>query len=113
MLKKSVAPPTLRDVKIKTGVAFRISKELLAYQKEEKKQQGRIEKLENDGADIHDVKKQQEVLAETTDIIPDCRERLGTALKSLQDLLENFHEDQSEEVIATRKLLEELKLHIE
>jgi tubulin-specific chaperone A len=57
------------------------------YQKEYEKQQDRIAKLVQDNADVHDIRKQNEVLDETTMMIPDCKKRLAKAFKELQDML--------------------------
>ncbi|KAI8905597.1 tubulin binding cofactor A [Gorgonomyces haynaldii] len=67
---------TPKDLKIKTGVVKRIAKELGAYLQEEQKQQERIQKLRDQQADEADIKKQIEVLQETIDILPDCKQRL-------------------------------------
>jgi tubulin-specific chaperone A len=86
-----------RKLKIKTGTAKRfhqyycfliqnrLGKELESYEKEEVKQQERIDKLKRDGADEHDVKKQIEVLQDTQQMIPDTVKRLVTAQKDLEE----------------------------
>ena len=60
------------------------------YHKEEISQKARIEKLQQDNADIHDIRKQYEVLEETLTIIPDCRKRLASARQDLEVMLVLF-----------------------
>ena len=59
MLRKEKTVDQMRNLKIKTGVLKRISKELAAYSKEQSSQQARIDKLISNEADIHDIRKQQ------------------------------------------------------
>ncbi len=56
-----------------------------SYEKEAQKQQEKINKLKSDGTDPHTIKKQEEVLAETLQMIPDTKKRLDIAKKDLQD----------------------------
>lgn len=63
----------------------RLGKELESYEKEELKQNERIEKLKRDGADEYDVKKQIEVLQDTQQMIPDTVKRLVAAQKDLEE----------------------------
>jgi tubulin-specific chaperone A len=93
MLKRTAKPITLRDIKIKTGVVkryivmTRTSQELVMYQKEYETQKAHIAKLIATNADIHDIRKQNEVLDETSMMLPDCKQRLVKAFKELQDML--------------------------
>jgi tubulin-specific chaperone A len=80
-----------------------------AYQKEYTKQSERIKRLEDSGADIHDIRKQQEVLLETTEIIPDCKIRLIAAKKALADVVCTMQgEEGIEDYVQAEQLLEEL-----
>jgi len=81
--------PTLRDLKIKTGIVKRLFNDEKSYHKEAENQQKRIDKLISDGADEHDIAKQKEVLEESLNMIPDCQNRLKEAQKELQRVLEN------------------------
>lgn len=47
----------------------------------------RVEKMKNDGKDIYDVKKAEEVLEETRLMIPDAVRRLNVALDELETLM--------------------------
>ncbi|KAI8898771.1 tubulin binding cofactor A-domain-containing protein [Globomyces pollinis-pini] len=102
MLKKTESkqkPITIRDIKIKTGVVKRTGKELQMYADEIIKQKQRITKLEENNADIHDIRKQNEVLEESVAMLPDTKKRLIMAHRELADLLNRFEADGTEEEI--------------
>ncbi|RIA84738.1 tubulin binding cofactor A [Glomus cerebriforme] len=98
--------PTLRDLKIKSGVVKRLFNDERSYQKEVENQQKRIDKLISEGADEHDIAKQKEVLQESLNMIPDCQNRLKEAHKELQKCLEN--KDESWEGTEELKQAEEI-----
>ncbi|KAJ3098629.1 hypothetical protein HDU97_003894 [Phlyctochytrium planicorne] len=81
---------TLRELKIKTGVAKRTGKEYQSYKAEAVKQQARIDTLIQKNADDADVRKQREVLEETHQMLPDTQRRLGTAVKDLESIIQDF-----------------------
>ncbi|KAL2920037.1 hypothetical protein HK105_200103 [Polyrhizophydium stewartii] len=85
------------------------SKELASYGKEAEMQQARIDKLVAASADDADIRKQREVLAETTSIIPDTKRRLQAAHNDLASALLSFKDDTSEDVEAARAIIEETK----
>ena len=70
--------------------AFRIlpPQEIAMYQKEQTAQEEKIAKMKDSGADAHDVRKQEEVLAETTAMIPDRQAHLATSSEELELFLE-------------------------
>ncbi|KAI8579287.1 hypothetical protein K450DRAFT_175207 [Umbelopsis ramanniana AG] len=78
---------SFRELKIKTNVVKRISKEQISYGKELESQQKRIDKLIADGADEADVRKQKEVLEETVQMIPDVKRRLAAAVQELSTMV--------------------------
>ena len=49
---------SLKDLKIKTGILKRLDKELISYKKEYQTQTNRIQKLVDNKADEHDIRKQ-------------------------------------------------------
>eukprot|EP00092_Neocalanus_flemingeri_P001604 GFUD01001711.1.p1 GENE.GFUD01001711.1~~GFUD01001711.1.p1 ORF type:complete len:140 (-),score=62.16 GFUD01001711.1:152-571(-) len=83
-----MADPRIKQLKIKTGVVKRVGKEKLSYMKEADQQKAKIEKMIEEGKDIHDVRKMREVLQETLMMIPDCHRRLLVASGELSIMLE-------------------------
>ncbi|KAJ4462269.1 putative tubulin-specific chaperone A [Paratrimastix pyriformis] len=75
--------PALRPLKIKTGVCTRIIKEATSYQHELAAQTQKVERMRASGVDASDVKKQMEVLADTRQMLPDCKRRLEAAHQDL------------------------------
>ncbi|KAJ3124417.1 hypothetical protein HK098_001146 [Nowakowskiella sp. JEL0407] len=84
------------------------------YKKEAIQQQAVIDKLVADAKDIHDIRKQKEVLEETTQMIPDCENRLQAAHRELALQIEEIQGDEklleSEEAKAAIALIQELGL---
>ncbi|KAI9350475.1 tubulin binding cofactor A [Zopfochytrium polystomum] len=106
--KAPAQPPIVRELKIKTGVLKRLKKELAAYEQEAVQQQERIDRLVAANADFYDIKKQREVLDETTQMLPDCKLRLDAARTDLERVLESFPSDvvAAEDVAAAKEALE-------
>ncbi|CAG8496241.1 5451_t:CDS:2 [Ambispora gerdemannii] len=80
---------SLRELKIQTGVVKRLYKEKQSYIKEREQQIQRIERITAEGADSYDIAKQNEVLEETLQMIPDTQTRLEAARRKLQGLIDN------------------------
>ena len=57
------------------------------YETEQGQQEAKIAKMKEDGVDEYDVRKQEEVLAETVMMIPERRTALEAAAQDLTDLL--------------------------
>lgn len=70
-----MADPRLRQIKIKTGVLKRLTKEKTVYEREIDQQKARIEKLRNEGKDEHVMKKEEEILTESLMMVPDTHRR--------------------------------------
>lgn len=70
-----MSDPRLRQIKIKTGVLKRLTKEKTAYEKEIDQQKQRIERLRGEGKDEHVLKKEDEILQESLMMIPDTHRR--------------------------------------
>ncbi|OWF54046.1 tubulin-specific chaperone A-like [Mizuhopecten yessoensis] len=87
-----MADPNMKQLKIKTGVVKRLTKEKYSYEKEVVKQEEHIEKMKADGKDPYDIKKQGEVLDESKDMIPDTKRRLTKGLEDLQKYMEQADE---------------------
>ncbi|XP_034048164.1 tubulin-specific chaperone A [Thalassophryne amazonica] len=108
---KVMADPTLRQIRIKTGVVKRLAKEEKMYITEAREQEEKIERLKAESADEYVIKKQREVLQESNMMIPDCRRRLVVAHAELQQLLETEeHLAESEEYKEARSVLDSVKL---
>ncbi|CAH3109574.1 unnamed protein product [Porites lobata] len=101
-----------RQLKIKTGVLKRSSKEKVMYEKEVVDQTAKVEKMKEEKKDEHDIKKQIEVLEESKVMIPDCKRRIKTAYLDLQELVTKTENDlgDTEEYKTAKQLLEETKL---
>ena len=84
----------LREVKIKTGVLKRNHKDYHSYKEEAKKQEAKIADMRDKGADEYDIKKQEEGLTETMNMLPDCKSRIQKALDDLQALYEDIGENE-------------------
>ncbi|XP_031573174.1 tubulin-specific chaperone A-like [Actinia tenebrosa] len=108
----AVADPRLRQLKIKTGVLKRLSKEKTMYEKEVVDQGQKVEKMKAEGKDSHDVNKQIEVLEESKIMIPDCKRRIKTAYEDLKNLVSESEKDLdgSEELKQAKAILGETVL---
>ncbi|KAL5726424.1 hypothetical protein ACHQM5_009468 [Ranunculus cassubicifolius] len=74
---------TLRNLKIKTGTCKRVIKELHSYEKEVEREAAKTADMKEKGADPCDLKQQENVLAESRMMIPDCRKRLESSLADI------------------------------
>lgn len=106
-----MADPRIRQIKIKTGVVRRLTKEKVMYITEAKQQEEKIERLKAEQTDEYVVKKQMEVLQESKMMIPDCHRRLAMAHAELLQLLD-AEEDlaEAEEYKEARSILDSVKL---
>ncbi|ERM95695.1 tubulin-folding cofactor A [Amborella trichopoda] len=89
---------TVRSLKIKTGTCKRILKELHSYEKEVEKEAAKTSDMKERGADPYDLKQQENVLAESRMMIPDCRKRLEAALSDLHAILAEMKESDQQGV---------------
>ncbi|XP_055817966.1 tubulin-folding cofactor A isoform X2 [Solanum dulcamara] len=78
---------TIRNLKIKTSTCKRILKELHSYEKEVEREAAKTADMKEKGADPYDLKQQENVLAESRMMVPDCRKRLEGALEDLKGTL--------------------------
>ncbi|KNA22829.1 hypothetical protein SOVF_030380 [Spinacia oleracea] len=78
---------TLRNLKIKTSTCKRLVKELHSYEKEVEREAAKTADMKEKNADPYDLKQQENVLAESRMMIPDCRKRLESALADLKGTL--------------------------
>ncbi|XLU63287.1 hypothetical protein S245_022496, partial [Arachis hypogaea] len=88
---------TLRNLKIKTSTCKRIVKELHSYEKEVERETAKTADMKEKGADPYDLKQQENVLAESRMMIPDCHKRLEAALADLKGALAELEESNEKE----------------
>ncbi|XP_057857492.1 tubulin-folding cofactor A [Cryptomeria japonica] len=100
---------TLKTLKIKTGSCKRILKELHSYEKEIDREAAKTAAMKEKGADPYDLKQQENVLAESRMMLPDCRKRLESALGDLQGILAGLEQpcEEAEEIIEAKNIVKE------
>jgi len=96
-LSSLVSMATLRNLKIKTATCKRIVKELNSYEKEVEREAAKTTDMKDKGADPYDLKQQENVLAESRMMIPDCHKRLEAALTDLKGTLAELEESDHKE----------------
>ncbi|KAL5701184.1 hypothetical protein ACHQM5_026548 [Ranunculus cassubicifolius] len=89
---------TLRNLKIKTGTCKRVIKELDSYEKEVEREAAKTADMKEKGADPYDLKQQENVLAESRMMIPDCRKRLEASLADIKETLSELEKNQQDGV---------------
>ncbi|KAI3967249.1 hypothetical protein C5167_032301 [Papaver somniferum] len=103
---------TLRNLKIKTGTCKRVLKELYSYEKEVEREASKTADMKEKGADPYDLKQQENVLAESRMMIPDCRKRLETSLADIKETLAQLEEPNQQdgpELDEARKIIDEVE----
>ncbi|WIA33399.1 hypothetical protein OEZ86_006533 [Tetradesmus obliquus] len=101
----------VRNMKIKTSTLKRIHKEYVYYQKETEKEQTRVESMKAAGADPHDLRQAETVLAESAMMVPDTRQRLEAALSDLKSFVADNAQDaaDTEELAAAKEAAAEVE----
>lgn len=87
---------TIKNLKIKTATCKRIIKELHSYEKEVEREAAKTADMKEKGADPYDLKQQENVLAESRMMVPDCHKRLESALADLKGALAELEESTQE-----------------
>ncbi|KAM7280091.1 hypothetical protein ACFE04_007225 [Oxalis oulophora] len=87
----------MRNLKIKTSTCKRIVKELHSYEKEVETEAAKTATMKDNGADPYDLKQQENVLAESRMMIPDCHKRLQASLADLKANLAELEEEGQKE----------------
>ncbi|GFO34223.1 tubulin-specific chaperone a [Plakobranchus ocellatus] len=101
-----MADPRLKQIKIKTGVVKRLTKEKESYEKEALQLEEKVEKMKADGKDEYDIKKQGEVLQESRSMVPDTIRRLKKAYAELDEILEKESDlSEAEEYTQAKEIL--------
>ncbi|GAB4858060.1 hypothetical protein Ancab_015962 [Ancistrocladus abbreviatus] len=88
---------TVRNLKIKTGTCKRIMKELHSYEKEVEREAAKTAEMKEKGADPYDLRQQENVLAESRMMIPDCQKRLESTLADIKGTLAELEESNEKE----------------
>jgi tubulin-specific chaperone A len=107
---QAMSAEQLRSLKIKTGAVKRTTKEHLYYFKERDRELAKLQKMKGDGADPYDVKQQENVLQESTVMIPESRKSLEGLLSDLKAFLKESSSNlppDSKEMEDARKVLSE------
>jgi len=103
-----MADPRIKEIRIKTGVVKRCGKEILMYQKEADQIKEKIKKMQAEGQDVYMIQKQDGLLQETLNVIPDCQKRFKTNYEELKALVDAETELAEDEVYkAAQAQLEE------
>ncbi|KAL0538436.1 hypothetical protein IC582_027455 [Cucumis melo] len=87
---------TVKNLKIKTATCKRILKELFSYEKEVEREASKTADMKEKGADPYDLKQQENVLAESRMMVPDCHKRLEVALADLKEALADLEKSTEE-----------------
>ncbi|KAK9274232.1 hypothetical protein L1049_019046 [Liquidambar formosana] len=107
-----ISMATLRNLKIKTSTCKRIIKELHSYEKEVEREAAKTADMKEKGADPYDLKQQENVLAESRMMIPDCRKRLEASLADLTGTLaelEDLEQNEGPEIDEARSTIAEVE----
>ncbi|XP_056021533.1 uncharacterized protein LOC125650064 isoform X1 [Ostrea edulis] len=82
-----MADPRIKQIKIKTGVVKRLTKEKVSYEEEALKTEEKVEKMKSENKDEYEIKKMIEVLQESKMMVPDTLKRLKAGYADLENLL--------------------------
>lgn len=82
----------LKALTIKRNAVKRTTKEFLYYFKEKDAEEGKLAKMRADGADAYDIKQQENVVQESTVMIPERRKSLESLLADLKTALGDLGE---------------------
>ncbi|XP_064475032.1 tubulin-specific chaperone A-like [Ornithodoros turicata] len=103
----------VRQMKIKTGIVKRISKEKSTYEKEVEIEKQRLVKFKEQEKEEAALHRQEEVIQETLMMVPHCQKRLLVAWNDLKTALEAAEDlADSNEYKDAQAILEESKLHL-
>ncbi|XP_065211166.1 tubulin-specific chaperone A [Planococcus citri] len=77
-----------KNLKIKTGILRRLTKEKIMYEQEATSLQEKLKTYKDEGRDEYFIKKQHEVLKEANMMVPDTLRRLHKAFDDLKMTVE-------------------------
>eukprot|EP00756_Hemistasia_phaeocysticola_P010032 Hpha_TRINITY_DN14982_c4_g16::TRINITY_DN14982_c4_g16_i1::g.143393::m.143393/K17292/TBCA; tubulin-specific chaperone A len=96
----STDPQVKKNLSVKSGTLKRNLKDLAYALKEVAQEEGRLEKVQSEGADEFRQKQQRQVVDEAKAMVPDARQRIARSAADLKQLLE---QEQIEEDLAEAK----------
>lgn len=85
-----------RNLKIKTGVAKRMGKDVRMYETERAEIEAKIQKIKGENGDVHTIQHQINLLSETNATLGDTRVRALDALRDLYKVLKAYPADDDE-----------------
>ena len=91
-----------KQIIIQINALKRITKEIHMYEREIDSQSNKISYMKENNEDIHDIKKQEEVLEESHMMIPNCKKQLKIFINKLHTLLDenkNIYDDLRNEAL--------------
>ncbi|KAJ1436176.1 tubulin binding cofactor A-domain-containing protein [Ochromonadaceae sp. CCMP2298] len=88
--REAVPKTASKQLQIQLGICKRMVKEVDSYEKEVIVNEGRIQKMNDDGKDPYDIRKQEEVLQESYMMIPDSKARLEKTILDLMGMVEEM-----------------------
>lgn len=94
-------PPLTLEIKV--NAIKRLTKERGIYTQEVEDQKAQVESLKAQGADVYEIKKQEEVLSEGQRMIPELEEKIANHKQALKDYLESYLGD--EDVAEAKELV--------
>ena len=84
-----------RKLYIKSGMVRRLTREYSAYENEVRTQKDKILKMQDSAPEEHVLRKQEEILQESINMLPDTRRRLQVAYDGLKDFMKSVDTDES------------------
>eukprot|EP00581_Thalassiosira_minuscula_P010274 CAMPEP_0183711646 /NCGR_PEP_ID=MMETSP0737-20130205/7115_1 /TAXON_ID=385413 /ORGANISM="Thalassiosira miniscula, Strain CCMP1093" /LENGTH=146 /DNA_ID=CAMNT_0025940213 /DNA_START=107 /DNA_END=547 /DNA_ORIENTATION=- len=87
MPRKDPKPDPQRQLMIKVKACQRLVKEATYYTTEVEENEAKLQQMKDDNKDAYDIKKFQEVLAESQMMIPDSSSRRDKALDDLKEFV--------------------------
>ena len=79
-----------KKLKLQLGVSKRLVKEVASYEREVLCQESKVQKMKDEGKDVYDIRKQEEVLQESYMMVPDSKGRFEASIFELSNTLVFF-----------------------
>uniref|UniRef100_A0A0K8RD85 Tubulin-specific chaperone A n=1 Tax=Ixodes ricinus TaxID=34613 RepID=A0A0K8RD85_IXORI len=109
-----MADSRIRQLKIKTGIVKRLTKEKSVYEKEVEVEKERMAKMKDTGKDEHTLKQQEKVIQDTAQMVPHCQKGILAAYNDLKEVLESVPDlAEKEEYISAQAALKDAELALQ